>query len=575
MKLFLTISFLISSYIVLCQSDREFLFENGGKSPGELKALRQTILNSTEKEAKKQLKLKFIDFSLKSKPEQVIERFELLIQISQNTEEENEEFATWAHYHLGSNLAFYELYDLAIQENERCLELAEKNNNEWMKSLVYTNQATVYFRLRDYPKAIKYYSLCGKTKHQWPTYFFASNFNNLGLCQHLSKNYWQAVDYYQKGLQLLENNGRVSPGVNEDVYYLISGNLGSSYIRVGEYELALTYLSKELDYYKRKGIYGFNRTTCLIDFVRLYHRTGNTQKVEPYINEALRSIPKLQLVKERVECIEKLIKVISEEKIYFDKNRINELYNKALLETNIQNGTIQRELTKLLYEDKIQSLEQNAEYAKNNLELEKKNKNLAFFGGITAVTLLVLIVFLVLRNNKRKLQQTELALLVQKQKEEITQNQQIILEQQLINQKQQLNSMFTNLSIKQRTESGFLEKIKELKRDKNASPDMIFKELQLALNNLLDIDKKLITETQHHVDISKELYEKIKERHPELSTNELIMCTYFISDLSAKEIGLLMNLSDVSVRVAKNKIKNKIGLDKDANLDDYLKSISI
>jgi DNA-binding CsgD family transcriptional regulator len=281
------------------------------------------------------------------------------------------------------------------------------------------------------------------------------------------------------------------------------------------------------------------------------------------------------LVKERVECIEKLIKVISEEKIYFDKNRINELYNKALLETNIQNGTIQRELTKLLYEDKIQSLEQNAEYAKNNLELEKKNKNLAFFGGITAVTLLVLIVFLVLRNNKRKLQQTELALLVQKQKEEITQNQQIILEQQLINQKQQLNSMFTNLSIKQRTESGFLEKIKELKRDKNASPDMIFKELQLALNNLLDIDKKLITETQHHVDISKELYEKIKERHPELSTNELIMCTYFISDLSAKEIGLLMNLSDVSVRVAKNKIKNKIGLDKDANLDDYLKSISI
>jgi DNA-binding NarL/FixJ family response regulator len=53
------------------------------------------------------------------------------------------------------------------------------------------------------------------------------------------------------------------------------------------------------------------------------------------------------------------------------------------------------------------------------------------------------------------------------------------------------------------------------------------------------------------------------------------MCTYFISDLSAKEIGLLMNLSDVSVRVAKNKIKNKIGLDKDANLDDYLKSISI
>ena len=142
------------------------------------------------------------------------------------------------------------------------------------------------------------------------------------------------------------------------------------------------------------------------------------------------------------------------------------------------------------------------------------------------------------------------------------------------NQQQQLNMLITNLKIKQQTESGFLEKIKELKRNKNATTEQVIKELQLGLTNLFDIDKKLITESSADLELDLDIGVKIKEKHPDLSQTEVQMCSYFINELSAKEIGLLLNISDISVRVAKNKIKKKIGLSKDENLNEYLQSLT-
>jgi len=574
-SLFWTITFLVLTSIAFSQSDREFLHLLGKKSKPELEQLREQLKTSASAdELKTRTKIKIIDFSFLTGPESLMQRIEILNWITRNQEEGNEEFLTWAHYHLGATLVFYELYDLAIEENERCLRLAKKNHNDWMTSFAYSNLAITYYKLKDYNKAKYYYRLCSKSTYPWPNYFFASNFNNLGLCEHFSGNYASSIHFYQLGLKKLGNSPEHLPKTEKEVYYLLKGNMGASYTRIDNYAVARKNLTEELNYYNENGISGFNKATCLIDFVRLYKRTGELDKIQGIIDLVLQEIPKLSGINDKKLCGDKLMHVLEEENIVIDKFKLMEIYTQIIQQANTETASIQRELTKSLYEDKIESLKENAAIEKRNFHLEQNNERLKFYGAVIAIILIVIIGLQLYRNNKRKLMQSELALLVKTQKEEIVRNEQIILEQQILNQKQQLNSLFTNLSIKQKTESGFLEKIKELKRNKNASSETIFRELQLELNNLLDIDKKLITEVNTDIEINEEISEIIRQKHPDLTKSEITMCIYFISDLSAKEIGLLMKISDISVRVAKNKIKNKIGLNKSDSLNEYLKTLT-
>ncbi len=575
-SLFWITLFLFFNIVAYSQSDREFLHLVDSKTSKELEVIKDRLEKSSDHDSEKsQTKIKVIEFALLKNPESLMNRIEILNWIIRNQGEGNEEFLTWAHYHLGSSLAYYELFELAIEENKQCLHLALKNNNEWMKSFAYTNLAINYYKLKDYGRAKQYYLLCEKTKYPWPKYFFASNFNNLGLCEHLSKNYPNAIHYYQLGLKKLKDNPNKLLTIEKDVYFLITGNMGAAYTRMKQYDLARKHLTEELNYYNENGLEGFNKATCLMDFVRLYKRTGELTKIHETINLVLNEFNKISGSNEKKQCAEKLTHILEEEQINVDNAQLKEIYSQIILPANNETAIIQRELTKSLYEDKIESLKEHAAIEKSNFQLEQNNERLKFYGALIAILLIVIIGFQVFRSSKRKLIQSELALLVQTQKEEIARNEQTILEQQVNYQKQQLNSMFTNLSIKQKTESGFLEKIKELKRNKNASSETIFRELQLELNNLLDIDKKLTVDNSNStIEINEEVEHKIRQKHPELSKNEVMMCTYFISDLSAKEIGLLMKISDVSVRVAKNKIKNKVGLGKNDNLDEYLKKIT-
>jgi DNA-binding CsgD family transcriptional regulator len=51
------------------------------------------------------------------------------------------------------------------------------------------------------------------------------------------------------------------------------------------------------------------------------------------------------------------------------------------------------------------------------------------------------------------------------------------------------------------------------------------------------------------------------------------MCSYFKLHLKSKEIAQIESITNGTVRVYKNKIKHKIGLDTEKNLNDYLDNL--
>jgi DNA-binding CsgD family transcriptional regulator len=67
---------------------------------------------------------------------------------------------------------------------------------------------------------------------------------------------------------------------------------------------------------------------------------------------------------------------------------------------------------------------------------------------------------------------------------------------------------------------------------------------------------------------------KVKEKHIELSTNELKMCAYVKMGLSSKEIAPLLNLSIRGVETLRYRLRKKMGLEREESLTRYLDSFA-
>lgn len=63
---------------------------------------------------------------------------------------------------------------------------------------------------------------------------------------------------------------------------------------------------------------------------------------------------------------------------------------------------------------------------------------------------------------------------------------------------------------------------------------------------------------------------RLTEVHPDLTINNKRLCYLILSDLTTKEISVIMSKNYRSVEMARHRLRNKLGLDRDTSLRDYL-----
>lgn len=108
--------------------------------------------------------------------------------------------------------------------------------------------------------------------------------------------------------------------------------------------------------------------------------------------------------------------------------------------------------------------------------------------------------------------------------------------------------------------------------EKNPSPE-VRKEIQQLLN-MLNFDVNLDEDWEHfafHFDqVHVNFLKHLRERFPQLSANDLKLCAYLRMNLSTKEIAPLMNISIRGVEGSRYRLRKKLDLPNDANLNDYM-----
>lgn len=113
----------------------------------------------------------------------------------------------------------------------------------------------------------------------------------------------------------------------------------------------------------------------------------------------------------------------------------------------------------------------------------------------------------------------------------------------------------------------FLSHLKEeLKGAENSRVKNVIKTIDKELSE--EDNWKMFQEAFKNND--KEFFDKLKAKHPELTSNDLRLCAYLRLNLSSKEIAPLINISVKSVEIKRYRLRKKMDLPRDVNLTDYI-----
>ena len=500
------------------------------------------------------------------KRRQQLERTEILIHLSERNEGKNNYYAVYSNYHIAAALNLFNIPSFALEYADKAIHYSKISHHERLLYLSYKIKAGIFFKLKSFEKARKSFMDASKTHGQGNLIEIASDYNNLALCDVELKQYHKAIQTYEAGKRKLDI--KKHPYLS-DIYYLIQGNIGSAYVKLGDLENGKKYLKEETNYYRSSKIESDNYVSSLMQLIAIELKQKNTTEAGLLGDELFHLISRNEDIVNRLQAIEFLTEKDKIQFLSIDKTELNVLHNRILIDQLARQEKLRGGLTNFLYEEKVKTIINNRQSA----DQEKKTERWKFIYALLACLIFASVMIYGYIVLKKRIARNQQEINEKNKAEEMIRNKQIALEKEMESQQQQLNVLLTNLKIKQQTETGFLEKIKELKKNKNVTTDQVMQQLQIGLSNLFDIDKKLIHENKVEVDFNANLIGRFSEKHPELTEMELEMCSYFVSQLTAKEIGLLLNISDVSVRVAKNKIKKKIGISKETNLNTYLQSL--
>ncbi len=492
--------------------------------------------------------------------------FEILVDLSNPKNRFSNEIKIYANLNLSRILVNNQLYEEALKKNKLSVYFSRKSKQNSKTEAILHERAGIYFMNKNFEEAYNYY-LKGVDKFE--VIEKSMNFNNLALCQIKLNDYTLALVLYNKGLQLVENKKDAS---RIEIYYLIKGNIGSLYLKINELKKAKQYLTEEYDYYCRTKNFNFDYISCLTDLIKI--DVIEKKSFDKKWSDLIYCANKFRSNEIQIKVLNKIKEEIFSNLNQTQKKQLYQLgfkFQSSYIEKVVKN---QKKITKLLYSRNLDALEKANALENQKINLLTKNNQYKTVILIIFSFLLLLFIYLyskIKKQNKIQLKQNNL---IQSQKTQISEGNQKLLELEISHQQEQLQSLSMNLKIKKETEERFLTKIKDLKKNKDLNPDNIINELQISVKNLIEVDKKLDISNKEYKHHNKLLFENLNILHPNLTNQEIEFCHYCIFGLSTKEISQITGKTVGSVRVYKNYIKNKLTLNKENDLLEYLNKLN-
>ena len=404
---------------------------------------------------------------------------------------------------------------------------------------------TLYLDQKDYDKALEYYSKSLTIAREINSKEgVSSNLNNLAKVYFKKKEYEKALKSYTEALQINQQNGNNYLAANN---YL---NIADVYIALREYPIAISDLQKARTIFEKLGN-KLRLAKSQILLSEIYLETGQHESCETVAANALK-IGKDQGYKEIIVGASSALY-----KLYLAKNDSTKAFKYFILEKQYNDSLFldekQRTLAKLELQYQFDKNEEAQKVAR-----QRKNILILIISGCLFFSLVIFILIIKqLRLKAKKLQLEKAGF----EKELEFKNKEMVLKVMSLMKK---NEMLADLSEK-------LNKIDEEATSEESKETIRKVAGELQKSQEEEIWKEFSIRFK---EVHGEFYDKLLQRFPALSPNDLKLCAFLRMNMSTKDIAQLTGQRVSSLETARYRLRQKLGIvNSDANLITFLSSL--
>jgi DNA-binding CsgD family transcriptional regulator len=457
---------------------------------------------------------------------------------------------------------------------EMTLPYAPKFSHKLFKIILKKNDSNVGSRLNyhvnlilgnechsngDYLEALKFYYKCYNKVKPEDAYLNAKALISIALCELSIGKTNTAKSHIDLSINLLKEKGNLTITEKSGLKFMESVN-SVYFLKSGNVTNAKETLERNYDTKFKSFVCIYRYENVASNLLDVYISEGNKKgytkifnDLDKVVNSNIETKYKINLLKIMHDNYEKIGRQ-DLSKIQF--NRLNAIYfQQEKLKTSITENVIN-----LLIDN------ENKTSIANSNEIINK-------GRVVEVSIICVLMFFGLTIGYKKYYSKDISARRAIVKINEVERKQEVSNLNIEKLKEEITNLNLVLNMKTDSEKALIEKIKEYKKDNSLNAEQILVDFQMQLNNLIQIDLKntsLIKNTKGETDV---FFDKVKSLHPALSPHDLNLCSYIRLKLNSKEISLITGITPGSVRVYKTKLKNKLGLKNEENLNQYLQTI--
>jgi len=472
-------------------------------------------------------------------------------------------------------------YDSAIVNFRESLEYREKNNAgpEYIAPTLL-NIGGVCYKNENYNLAIRYFTDAIKLyKNLDDKKRVASCYSNLGMASKALGDTLKAIEYFEKSLKIRKPIDDIRGQI------IVLNNLSSTFLQSNSLVKAKEYIIKALNLNKNER-YKASLAITLQNMGTYYQKIGKNKQAIEY---ALKSL--------------NIMKSSGSRSIYEDVYLLLSQAYESI--GNYKMSLVYYKEQKLVH-DSIFDAESRANYNKLQLELEttKKEKEIGFLKKerenralehqmlknwqiatvliSLSIILLIAVIAISIYSKRKKDKQIHLQKeIVHRKENELSKSEleksklkEIELQQSILYKSKQLSTHALHMMQKNTMLQEMQLDIKTLSKKANIEDKPDYNRINQQIKQSLRSQKDWDVFKLYFEDINKNFYQKLKEINPALTTNDHRLCALIKLNMTSKEMASVLNVAPNSIKSSRYRLKKKLGLDVEADLEEFVKGLT-
>ncbi len=528
----------------------------------------------------------------------------------------------WTYYYHGDYNKSHESFNEAMVLFNSFIEKHPKHPGIHVLNYakLLNNKATIFTRQGYYDSAIVYFkeSLEYRQKHNAGAKYLAPTYINIGSVCYKNENYDLALKYFKDALILsieikdsvkiascYNNLGLVYKELNDTIcalgnyknslkikteikdirgQILVLNSIGTLYLSLNELNKAKQNLTKAIEL-NRNGKYQSALAISLHNLANYYLKIKQPSKA---INNALKGLEIMKQIGKR-GALEGVYKLLSEAYEMQDNYHTSLQYYKLFksIHDSIFNANSRENYNKLQLQLETTQKEKKIELLKKEQEKQKlkhqilKNKQTAILIIALIIIVLAVVITFGLYNRRQKDRQ------IHKQKELVHKKEKKLaeveleriklkeeeLQQSILYKSKQLSTHALHMVQKNTMLLEIQDELKNLAKKSDTDDKSQYKRIYQQIKLSLRADNDWDVFKLYFEDINKNFYTNLKKVNPNLTTYELRLCALIKMNMNSMEMASVLNIAHNSIKSARYRLKKKLKLDIDANLEEFIRKI--